>query len=251
MFNLWNFSEGTDLKFPGQIPVGVIENLLWYFTEPFDVVYDPFAGSGTTIRACKAMMRRWQASDIAPIDHIIQEHDITKGAPAWLTKPDFIFLDPPYWDMKQGDYSDDDTNLANMELEQFYSSMDGVARFCKDMLRDGGHIAWIISASQKGNIVFDHAIKFADIFSKYFAPIIRCDVPYSTQQAQGFHITQAREGKYMLKQTRDLYVFQKRGKAAAYNRRNTSLCLASTPVAWANCPKITGKERRNTTTKKA
>ena len=62
LFNLWNFADsGSTIKYPGQIPAGVIENLLWYFTKPFDVVYDPFAGSGTTIRVCKEMMRRWQA----------------------------------------------------------------------------------------------------------------------------------------------------------------------------------------------
>jgi len=62
IFNLWNFADsGSTIKYLGQIPAGVIENLLWYFTKPFDVVYDPFAGSGTTIRVCKEMMRRWQA----------------------------------------------------------------------------------------------------------------------------------------------------------------------------------------------
>ena len=91
---------------PGDTPS--VENLLWYYTKPFDVVYDPMAGGGTSLRVCQQMYRRWQASDIAPIIDEIQSHDITQGFPDWLTKPDFIFLDPPYWDMKEGDYSMDD-----------------------------------------------------------------------------------------------------------------------------------------------
>jgi DNA modification methylase len=50
IFNLWNFGKSSDaLKYPGQIPSQIVENLLWYYTKPFDVVYDPMAGGGTTI----------------------------------------------------------------------------------------------------------------------------------------------------------------------------------------------------------
>ena len=46
VFNLWNFGKSNNaLKYPGQIPSQIIENLLWYYTQPFDTVYDPMAGS--------------------------------------------------------------------------------------------------------------------------------------------------------------------------------------------------------------
>ena len=37
------------------MPPQVVENLLWVYTEPGDIVVDPFAGSGTTIDIAKAM----------------------------------------------------------------------------------------------------------------------------------------------------------------------------------------------------
>lgn len=210
IFNLWNFGKSNDaLKYPGQIPSQIMENLLWYYTNPFDVVYDPMAGGGTTIRVCKAMYRRWQASDIAPIVSEIKCHDITAGFPGWLTKPDFIFLDPPYWDMKKGEYSNDKTNLANMDLEDYYQAIDSIAKSAKQVLRDGGYIAWIVSASQKSDRWIDHAIRFFTIFEKYFTPVLRCDVPYNTQQYTGNNVKTAKENKRLLNLTRDLGVFKK------------------------------------------
>ncbi|KKM82500.1 hypothetical protein LCGC14_1318900 [marine sediment metagenome] len=210
VFNLWQFQKSNDkLKYPGQIPSQIIENLLWYYTEPFDVVYDPFAGGGSTLRVCKQMDRRWQASDINPISDEIKKHDITTGFPDWIVKPNFIFLDPPYWDMKEGDYSDDETNLANMSLERFYESIDKLAKEAKKVLKDGGHIAWIISASQKDGVYYDHAIEFFKIFDKYFTPVIRIDCPYTTQIASGATVASAKKKKLILKQTRDIAVFKK------------------------------------------
>ena len=95
LFNLWQFPKSSDeLDFKGA-PAQVVENLLWYYTKPFDVVYDPMAGGGSTIRVCQQMRRRWQASDISPVINEIRPHDITTGFPDWLTKPDFVYLDPP------------------------------------------------------------------------------------------------------------------------------------------------------------
>ncbi len=42
---MWNVSKiGNDTTHFGNIPIEFLENLLYYYTEPFDVVYDPFAG---------------------------------------------------------------------------------------------------------------------------------------------------------------------------------------------------------------
>lgn len=158
VFNLWNFAgSGNDLKYPGQIPTGVMENLLWYFTNPFDVVYDPFAGSGMTGKVCIEMRRRHQLSDIAPVDHRITQHDITTGFPDGLMTPDFIFLDPPYSQMLKGKYTDLDTDFSNMDLQGFYDACDRLAECCFKSLKDGGHVAFIISASQTDEGYFDHA----------------------------------------------------------------------------------------------
>ncbi|GFO95869.1 hypothetical protein ig2599ANME_0050 [groundwater metagenome] len=70
--NLWEFSscdpEYGEKNYPGRMPGQVIENLLWYYTNPFDVVLDPMAGSGTTVDVCKKMYRRCMAYDLNPIE---------------------------------------------------------------------------------------------------------------------------------------------------------------------------------------
>jgi DNA modification methylase len=102
-----------------------MKNLLYYHTEPFDLVYDPFAGSGTTIDACREMFRKCILSDLKPDKSRpeIFEHDITTGLPKDLPKPDMVFLDPPYWKQAEGLYSNSERDLANMTLDEFYQSM--------------------------------------------------------------------------------------------------------------------------------
>jgi len=56
-FDVWPFaSSGTESSYFGKMPLAVVENLLWAFTEPGDIVVDPFAGGGTTIDVPKAMV---------------------------------------------------------------------------------------------------------------------------------------------------------------------------------------------------
>ena len=56
--NLWEFNacdpEYGEKGYPGRMPGQIIENLLWYYTQPFDVVLDPMAGGGTTMDASKS-----------------------------------------------------------------------------------------------------------------------------------------------------------------------------------------------------
>lgn len=125
-FNIWNFqqSDGESSYF-GRMPPQVVENLLWFYTEPGQIVFDPFAGSGTTIDVCKAMGRCVWSSDRKPSTPTlpIHKHDILTGWPKDAPeKVDLIILDPPYWQQAKGKYSDDTADLGNMELDAFYSA---------------------------------------------------------------------------------------------------------------------------------
>ena len=54
-FNLWNFQNNDPrygVDYPGRIPGQIIENVLYYYTQPFEMVIDPFGG-GTTLDVCK------------------------------------------------------------------------------------------------------------------------------------------------------------------------------------------------------
>jgi hypothetical protein len=51
VYQVWNFAKSTNLvKHPCNIPPEILDNLLWYYTKPFDVVFDPFAGGGGRYR---------------------------------------------------------------------------------------------------------------------------------------------------------------------------------------------------------
>ena len=106
LYNIWNFAKITnETHHPGNIPKEIIENLLYYYTKPFDVVFDPFGGGGVTIDICKIWQRRYFVCDIQPTEIAKEKgmhtHDITTGLPDDLPKPNLVFLDPPYWNQMQ------------------------------------------------------------------------------------------------------------------------------------------------------
>ena len=49
---------------PTQKPVGLLKKLIEIFTDPYDVVIDPCAGSGSTLRACMELRRTCYGFDV-------------------------------------------------------------------------------------------------------------------------------------------------------------------------------------------
>ena len=215
-FDVWSFpttsdDAGTGSYF-GKMPPQVVENLLWLYTEPGQIVIDPFAGGGTTIDVAKRMGRRVWSSDRKPSTPTlpIHEHDITTGWPKDAPKKvDFVLLDPPYWKQAAGRYSDDAADLGNMPLDDFMAAWDKVVKVCADHMNDGGRIAFIISPSVDGDQVVDHAFDMAVAATGHGLRVARrIIVTYNTQQATGQQVTWARENRQLLKLYRDLVVMQ-------------------------------------------
>jgi len=209
VFNLWSFHENDGrfgVEYPGRIPGQIVENVLYYYTEPFQTVVDPMAGGGTTIDVCKTMLRRYRAYDINPVRADIKQHDSSAGLPAESRGCDLIFLDPPYWQQKRGDYSGHQNNLANLALPAFYEALDRLFASAQQTLRSGGHLALIIGPTQETGVIHDHAFAAAKLLEKRFEIINRVIVPYTTQQAKPYHVADARKGRYMLKLYRDLVI---------------------------------------------
>ena len=213
-FDVWQFgSDGGDSTYFSRMPPGIVENLLWFWTEPSGIVVDPFAGSGTTIKVAKRMGRRVWSSDrrgnywdkTLPI----HEHDIAAGWPADApAKADLILLDPPYWQQARGKYSDDQEDLGNQSLDDFYKSWASIA---KTAMEHTPRIAYIISPTQlEDGTVVDHATDMLAPFRDNGWQVERrIVVPYSTQQATGQQVTWAREKKRLLKLYRDLMVMSR------------------------------------------
>ena len=216
-FDVWQFAttdkEDGQQSYFGAVPPQVLENLLWFYTEPGDIVVDLFAGSGTTVDVAKKMGRRVWASDIRGnhySPHLpIHQHDAGSGWPEDAPKKaNIVFLDPPYWKQAKGRYSNEPGELAEMELHEFRAAWE---RVVKAAMEHADRIAYIISPTQnEDGSVYDHAVDMTDpFFLAGWNVERRIIVPYSTQQATGQQVTWARENKRMLKLYRDLVVMSK------------------------------------------
>lgn len=216
IYSVWNFPKATnEVRHFGNIPPEIIDNLLWYYTDPFDVVFDPFGGGGSTIDVCQKRMRRYYVSDLNPVEavkHKMRQHDITTGLPKDLPVPKLVFLDPPYWKQAAGKYSDDATDLSNVDLETFIDSIAAIAQGVKrKWQKNTGHLAIIIGPCREGAEVVDLAFMCYQRIIKYLKPVQRIIVPYSTQVHGGAFVSNAKEKKELLYLFRDLMVFSNDG----------------------------------------
>lgn len=213
LYSIWNFHKATnEVRHFGNIPPEIIDNLLYYYTQPFDVVFDPFGGGGGTIDKCKERQRRYYVSDLTPIparEHDMREHDITIGLPSDLPVPDLVFLDPPYWKQAEGKYSDKPNDLANMPLEAFLDTIGSIAKAVKRKWTDrpNARLALIIGAYKHDGAYVDLPFLCYETLKKYLRPIQRIQVPYSTQVHGGAYVARAKEAKEILYLSRDLMIF--------------------------------------------
>lgn len=217
IYNIWkqqNKSEGSSHF--GNSEVRWLDNLLYLYTQPFDIVVDPFAGGGSTIDICKKRFRRYWASDRKPIierEHEIRQHDLTDGLPALPRWKDvrLVYLDPPYWKQAEGQYSTDPTDLANMPLEQFNEALAGVINGFAKKLKTGepSYIALIIQPTQwkaPDRQFTDHV---GDMLRAVKLPVdMRFSVPYESQQYNAQTVTWAKEHKRCLVLTREIVVWR-------------------------------------------
>jgi DNA modification methylase len=210
LYNIWNSAKGDNNSHFGHFPLVFMKNLLYYHTQPFDLVYDPFAGSGTTIDACRQMYRQCMASDRNPDKSRpeIFEHDIVQGLPDGLPKPDMVFLDPPYWIQAEGLYSDSPKDLANMSLDNFYASMNKLFDNIYDRLIN--KIALVIQPTQyKNDMQFeDHIFKFNNMLQGKYKIEMRYILPYSTQQYNAQMVNKAKDERICLTNNRDLIIWR-------------------------------------------
>ncbi len=201
----------------GKFPEYYLENLLYYYTKPFDVVFDPFAGGGTTIDCCKKWLRKYYCSDLNPLEtrkSEIVKWDIIKGFPKDIpSKINFVFLDPPYWLQAKGKYSKDKEDFGNMSLEQFYNGIENLVKNLKKKM-DSGFVSFVISPTQYPNENHkfeDHISKVINIFEKSgFEEEMRFVLPYSTQQYNGNQVDIAKKEKFPLSIIRDLVIFKRK-----------------------------------------
>lgn len=148
VYTVWQFSErdpALGMDHPGAIPGQIVQNLLWYCTEPGDLVVDPFGGGGITVDACALSGRESLVMDITPVRDDIREWDISNGFPSEAEGAQLIFLDPPYSTMLEEEYLELHKDSAGgLSLDGFLELMQNVIASAEAALKPGGYCALII-----------------------------------------------------------------------------------------------------------
>jgi hypothetical protein len=214
IYNVWNFSQ-CDPRFgqkhPGQIPGQAVLNLLLWLTKPFDFVVDPMGGGGTTVDVCKYLNRRYKVFDIDPRRPDIHQHDISIGYPKLPSKPDFIFLDPPYWRLMRDQYSQDGSAMGS--YEGWLAFMGKVAKDSAKTVRPGGHVSLMIESfldeKESGKFLFVNR-DCLNLFEKAGLEGIQEISVNMPSQIKSFRdVVYAKKHKILLDLKRELFVFRR------------------------------------------
>lgn len=220
IYNVWAFGKKTnETSHFGNTEQRIVDNLLWLYTNPGDIVIDPFGGGGSTLDVCRQRGRRCWISDRKPkpgMEDRLRTMDICAEVPSlnkrW-SDVSLTYLDPPYWRQAQGEYSDDKEDLANMPLDEFTSKMvDAVKRIAAKQSK--GAIALIIQPTQwraepKGSFA-DHVFDIVQGVSRCSKLILenRVSCPYSSEQCTPQMVSWAKENKKLLVLSRELIVWK-------------------------------------------
>ncbi len=221
LYNVWRFSKSSNnVAHFGESEQTIVENLLYLYTKPFDLVVDPFAGGGSTIDVCKKRLRRYWVSDRKPIperETEIRKHDIvTDGVPPLNNRWSDValtYLDPPYWKQAEGQYSNDATDLANLSIEDFTHNLSNlVIEIGKRQSK--GVIALLIQPTQwkSPNRKFtDHAfdvIRAVQDSGVNLELVNRVSCPYNSEQYSPQMVNVAKDEKLLLVLTRELIIWR-------------------------------------------
>jgi hypothetical protein len=215
LYNVWKQQEkSAGLAHTGNSEVRWVDNLLYLYTQPFDIVIDPFAGSGSTIDICKKRFRRYWVSDRKPIierEHEIRLHDLTTGLPSLHRWQDLklVYLDPPYWKQSEGEYSKDPTDLANMPLDKFTKTLAGIITDFGKKLKSGAAIALLLQPTQWRAPEHRYTDHVADMIRAVKLPIdLRVQCPYESQQCAAQMVDWAKKNRKVLVISRELLIWK-------------------------------------------
>lgn len=216
-YNHWQFAE-NDPRFgiphPGRIPGQISANIIYYYSEPGDLVVDPMCGGGSTLDAAAFLDREALGYDVVPKRPDIHQWDISKGFPDEAKNCQLIFMDPPYWNMMKEGYSE--LSSSEKSLGDFKTWYYNLMVACTKTVRPGGFIA-VINMGQYFRLPDDFPEGYIDWpFFAYNAlhdngmlPWSRIGVSYPTTLHTAFDVESAKKGKFLLPIQGDIIVMRR------------------------------------------
>jgi len=218
LYNVWKQQKKSNkVSHYGNSESSLLDRLLYLYTEPFDIVVDPFGGGGSTVDVCKKRLRRYWVSDRLPVVERpdIRQHDILDGTPSLHKRwgqVKLLYLDPPYWKQAEGEYSKDARDLANMPLEEFYSTLVKFIADCASKMHAGSHVAMLMQPTQwraPNKEPIDHIIDLIHHMpSDSLKLAIRISTPYESQQYNAQQVKWAKENRRVLVLSREIIVWE-------------------------------------------
>lgn len=230
----WNFASieygriDEDGESHGYIPGEIYANCFWYYAPDGGEVCDLMAGSGQAMRVYEDRARWGRGRDVnfnlRLFDRLprgrykdqIEQLDATKGLPAGY-QPDYIFVDVPYFGQVVGAYSEDDRDIANMDLAAWSEAMQAVAASCAAAQAPNG-LCTVMAPNycdwENGRIMT------CDLIRQWWTQAGYClhDIAYSTrriQQAQNPAMaktnTKAKRERLMLSDIAEIQTFRRVG----------------------------------------
>jgi len=197
-FNNWPpfIIEEWQQKYPGQLPGEILRNILFFTTDNGDKVIDVFGGGGNMKLAAEDMDRLCISYDIDPQYPGIIRHNALNIFPDSEAK--LVFLDPPYWSQKKGEYRSDPDDLSNMDLVPFYLAMEKIVDNAYVALARNGYCVLIIGATQADGEYYDHALEIYSRIKSNWRIVNRVSGAYPTSQYTGNDVKRAIQNKQML-----------------------------------------------------
>lgn len=220
IYNVWTYAKKSNqTEHFGNTEQRILENLLWAYTQPLDIVIDPFGGAGPTLDICKARGRRCWISDRKPkagLESKIRTLDIVENLPPMNKRwsdVSLVYLDPPYWKQAENKYSKDPEDLANYEsAENFHKALADIVKRFASKMKSGTHIALIIQPTQwrAPNRTFtDHIFEVINsVGNKKVIVKNRISCPYNTEQYNPQQVEWAKKHKAFLVLTRELIIWE-------------------------------------------
>jgi adenine-specific DNA-methyltransferase len=207
--------EQGSQRYRGATPSYVIWNVVHRFTEPDDLVLDPFCGSGTTLDVCTDLERRSVGFDLAPSRPDIQQAD-ARSLPLKQRSVDLVFMDPPYADNLA--YSDDPRCIGKLKADGRYQrAMRLALAESARVLREGKVLAvYVCDVFQKGRGFFPLGFELFQLAREHFVPLdVVAVVRHNKTLSMGNYRKAADEGDFFLRGFNYLMIFRRRTGGAA------------------------------------
>lgn len=210
--DVWNFSECDDrfgLKdFDGRIPGQIVQNVLYYYTEPGAFVIDPMAGGGTTLDVCQKcdeVRRECLAFDVEPLRPDIDKADAREPWPI-NRDADLVFIDPPYWSQMEKAYG----GMASEPLDEFLARMALILQRTKEKLKENGTLALLIAPMAiKTDYIDLPFILYEEAKGLGFILKRRIHVAIGSQQVGPAITKHCKDTRTMVALARDLLIMQR------------------------------------------